>query len=100
MSAFGIFTVALSAFVKKSISTILITIGILIISTLLQNFAPGVFESWKPFLFTYHMSQWQLFYFAEIPTSEIIQSLVWLLIFSTVSIVVSVIGFKRMNILE
>lgn len=100
MSAFGVFTVVLSAFVKRSISTILITLGILIISTLLQNFAPGVFESWKPFLFTYHLSQWQLFFFAEIPWIEIYQSTLWLVIFSLLGIVITTFRFNKMHILE
>lgn len=100
MATFGVFTVALSVFVKRSLSTILITLGVLIISTLLQNFAPGVFESWKPFLFTYHMSQWQLFFFSEIPVSEITTSAIWLFLFSGVSIIISLIAFRKMNILE
>ena len=100
LSVFGIFTVALSVFVKRSLPTILITLGILIISTLLQNFAPGVFEAWNPYLFTYHMSQWQLFFFTEIPYDEILFSIFWLVGFAGISIIVSIIKFNKMNILE
>lgn len=100
MMAFAAMSIYISTATKNSLAAILISLGILIISTLLQTFSLGIFESWKPFLFTYHMTQWQLLFYTEIPWSEIWVSVAFLTAFTAIFIALSYRKFNRLNITE
>jgi ABC-2 type transport system permease protein len=100
MMSFAAMSIYISTATKNSLAAILVSLGILIISTLLQTFSLGIFESWKPFLFTYHMTQWQLLFYSEIPWSEVLVSAVFLSAFTAIFVVLSYRKFNRLNITE
>jgi len=100
MGSFAIFSVTISFFTRKSLITILIALGVLVISTLLQTLAPSIFKGWESFLLTYHLAQWQLFFYTDIDWGSIQNSVMWLLGFSLVCIIASLIRFKKLKITE
>ncbi|HKO75741.1 MAG TPA: ABC transporter permease [Flavobacterium sp.] len=100
MSIVAILSVTVSFFAKKSLVSILITLGFIIISTLLQTLSGSLFTGWEFFLITYHFSQWQLFFYTDIDYVAIADSTIWLLSFSIVCIVISIIRFKFLKITE
>jgi ABC-2 type transport system permease protein len=100
MGTFAIFSVMVSFFTRKSLVAILITLGIIVISTLLQTLAASLFLGWEFFLVTYHFSQWQLFFYSEIDWEALLHSGLWLLGFSAICIIVSLLRFKHLKITE
>lgn len=100
MGTLAIFSVSISFFTRKSLLSILITLGVLVISTLLQTLAPSVFQGWESVLITYHLTQWQQFFQTEIDLQSILISVFWLLGFSLVCIMASMVRFNRLKITE
>ena len=100
MSTFAIFSVTVSFFTRKALVTILITIGVIVISTLLQTLAASLFFGWEFFLITYHFTQWQLFFYSEIDWVSLLNSSIWLMVFSGICILVSLIRFNTLKITE
>jgi len=100
MSTFAILSVTVSFFTRKSLVAILITIGVIVISTLLQTLAASLFIGWESFLITYHFSQWQLFFYSEIDVISILNSAIWLIGFSGICILVSLLRFNKLKITE
>ncbi|HSH20905.1 MAG TPA: ABC transporter permease subunit [Draconibacterium sp.] len=100
MSAFAIFSVAVSIFTRKTLNAILITLGFLVISTLLQTLAPTLFVGWESFLITHHLARWQLLFYSEPDFMDVLNSVIWLLGFSVVCILASLIRFNRLKITE
>jgi ABC-2 type transport system permease protein len=100
MSTFAILSVTISFFTRKSLLAILITLGIIVINTLLQTLAASLFIGWEFFLITYHFTQWQLFFYSEIDWGSLLNSALWLVVFSSISIVVSLIRFNKLKITE
>jgi len=100
MSTFAVFSVTVSFFTRKSLVAILITLGIIVISTLLQTLAASLFVGWEFFLITYHFTQWQLFFYFEIDWSSLLNSAIWLICFSGLCILVSLIRFNKLKITE
>lgn len=100
MIAFSSMTMYFSLYFKNTLTAILLSLGILIILTLLQTFVFGIFSSWQPFLFTYHIAKWQLFFVNEIPYHSILNSVYYLIGMSLFFMVLSWYKFKKMNISE
>jgi ABC-2 type transport system permease protein len=100
MSAFAIFSVAVSIFTRKTLNAILITLGFLVICTLLQTLAPTLFVGWESFLITHHLARWQLLFYSEPDFLEVLNSVIWLIGFSVVCILASLIRFNRLKITE
>jgi len=100
MSTFAIFSVTISFFTRKSLVAILITLGVIVISTLLQTLASSLFMGWEFFLITYHFAQWQLFFYSDIDWFSLLNSAFWLIGFSGICIVVSLIRFNTLKITE
>ena len=100
MSSFAIFSVAVSIFTRKTLNAILITMGILVISTLLQTLAPTLFVGWESFLITHHLARWQLLFYTEPDCTSVLISTIWLVGFSVISILVSLFWFNRLKITE
>lgn len=100
MVAFSSLAMTLALWFRNTLSAILVSLGLLIVLTLLQTFVFGIFSSWQPFLFSYHMSNWQLFFISEIPYDSIYISVVYLVLMVIICFVVSLLKFKRMNITE
>lgn len=100
MVAFSSLSMYLALWFKNTLTSILISLGILIVLTLLQTFVFGIFSSWQPFLFTYHFSKWQLFFVNNIPLSSILNSVYFLLGMSIFFIGLSYYKFNKLNISE
>jgi len=100
MMAFSSLTMVFAIWFRNTLTAILISLGILILLTLLQKFVFGMFSSWQPFLFSYHMSNWQLFFVNEIPYDSIWVSVVYLTVMIAICFTIGVLKFKRMNITE
>ncbi len=100
MSALAVFSVAVSFFTRRSLVTILITLGTIVISTLLQTLATGLFPGWENFLITYQLAQWQLFFYTTPDWAGIGFSAAWLLVFSLLCVGVSIWRYNRLKITE
>jgi ABC-2 type transport system permease protein len=100
MTAFSSLAMYLSFWFKNSLTSILMSLGILILFTLLQTFVFGVFSSWHPYLFTYHIAKWQLFFVHDIPLNSILNSVYFLTGMSALFIVLTYFKFNRLNITE
>lgn len=100
MSAFAVFSVAVSIFTRKTLNAILITLGFLVISTLLQTLAPTIFKGWESFLITHHLAKWQMLFYAEPDFWAVLNSVIWLILFSLICILASIYRFNRLKITE
>lgn len=100
MVAFSSMTMYFALSFKNTLTAILLALGILILLTLLQTFVFGIFSSWQPYLFTYHISKWQLFFVNEIPLKSILNSVYYLITMSVVFMIASLVKFNKMNISE
>lgn len=100
MTAFSSLAMYLSFWFKNSLTSILVSLGILIVFTLLQTFMFGVFGSWHPYLFTYHISKWQLFFIQDVPLKTIFNSVYFLTTMSVVFMALTFFKFKKLNISE
>lgn len=89
-----------SVLLRNTLAAILASLGLLIVSTLLHSFVLDVFASWKPFLFTYHMTQWQLFFINDIPYDEVWDAALVLIIYTIVAMMVTFFRFNRIQITE
>jgi len=100
MTAFSSLAMYLSFWFKNSLTSILVSLGILIVCTLLQTFVFGFFSSWHPYLFTYHISKWQLFFIHDVPLRSIFNSVYFLTGMSLLFMGLTYFKFKRLNISE
>jgi len=100
MVAFSSMAMFFALYFRNTLSAILISIGILIISTLIQTFIFGFFSDWQPFLFTYHFAKWQLFFVDTIPVKTIVNAVIFLLCMILFFVALSVMRFKKMQITE
>lgn len=100
MIAFSSMTMYFALLFKNTLTAILLALGILILLTLLQTFVFGIFSTWQPYLFTYHIAKWQLFFVNEIPYQSILESVYYLIGMSVVFMILSFVKFNRMNISE
>jgi len=100
MLTFAAISILFSLLFRNSLVAILASLGVLIISTLLQTFGMGIFETWKPVLFTWHMAQWQLFFLNEIDYQTILESAGILFLHIIVVLALAIFRFKQMKITE
>jgi ABC-2 type transport system permease protein len=100
MMTFATISIMFSVILRNSLAAILVSLGFLIVSTLLQTFGMGIFESWQPLLFTWHMAQWQNFYFNDVELTPLLKSAVILLAHQVFFLTIAYVHFKRMNITE
>lgn len=100
MIAFSSLGMIFSLFFKNTLTSILLSMGVLILSTLLQKFVFGLFSAWQPLLFSYHFSKWQLFFMDEIPYHSILESLGFMLGMILILYLISYFKFKKMNITQ
>ncbi len=100
MIAFSCLGMIFSLVFKNTLTSVLLSMGILILSTLLQKFVFGVFSSWQPFLFSHHFSKWQMFFVDSIPVSSILESVGFMMAMILALTLFSYLKFKKMNITE
>lgn len=85
---------------RSTLTAVLVTLGILIISTLLQTFVFGMMSWWQSFLFTFHMAKWQLFFVHEVPFYSIFSSILILMGIVVFFQILSYFKFQKMQITE
>lgn len=100
MMTFATISILFSILLRNSLAAILVSLGILIISTLLQTFGMGIFESWRHLLFTWHMAQWQNLYFNEVDFIPMYKSAAVLLGHQVLILSIAYYRFNRMKITE
>lgn len=100
MSCFVAISILFSVWLRNTIAAILSSLGLLVISTLIQSFGFDFLSSLQNFLFTYHMTQWQLFFVRDIPIQSILESVVFLLMTTVFAILIAIIRFNKTNITE
>ena len=100
MMTFATISIFFSVLLRNSLAAILVSLGILIVSTLLQTFGMGIFESWRHLLFTWHMAQWQNLYFNEVEFIPIYKSAAVLLGHQLFFLSMAYYYFNRMKITE
>ncbi len=100
MISFSCLSMFFSLLFKNTLTSILLSLGLLILFTLLQKFVFGIFSAWQPFIFTYHFAKWQMFFVNVIPVTSIWNSVIFLMGMCFVLITVSLIKFEKMNISE
>lgn len=100
MIAFSCLSMFFSLLFKNTLTSILLSLGILILFTLLQKFVFGIFSAWQAFIFTHHFAKWQLFFVNEIPIASIWSSVYFLVAMCLVLILLSMLKFEKMNISE
>ncbi len=100
MIAFSSLSMFFGLVFKNTLTSILLSMGILILFTLLQQFVFGIFSSWQPFLFTYHFSKWQLLFVSDVPVQSLWNSVFFLLGMTLVFVFLSWYKFEKMNISE
>lgn len=98
MSAFSSLSMFAALYFKDTLTAVLVSFGVLILHTLFQSLTFEVSSLWQNLLFTFHMSNWQLLFMTEVPWQQITYSSVFLLLFTLVFIVMSILKFKKMNI--
>lgn len=100
MIAFSCLSMFFSLLFKNTLTSILLSLGILILFTLLQKFVFGIFSAWQSIIFTHHFAKWQLFFVNEIPVEGIWSSVYFLIGMCLVLILLSMVKFEKMNISE
>lgn len=100
MLTFAVLSILLSLLLRNSLAAILLSLGILIVSTLIQTFGMGILESWRPLLFTWHMAQWQTLFLNDFTLQPLMKSGGVLLIHLAVLLWLAFWRFKKMNITE
>ena len=100
MFTFASISVFFSVMLRNSLGAILASLGVLIVSTLIQTFGMGIFESWQPLLFTWHMAQWQRIFVANPDINSILQSALILVLHIAVFLGIAFYRFNHMKITE
>ena len=100
MMTFASISILFSVLLRNTLAAILASLGILIVSTLLQTFGMGIFESWRHLLFTWHMAQWQNLFFNDVEVLPILRSAGILLAHQVVVLFIAYVRFKHMKITE
>ena len=100
MMTFASISILFSVLLRNTLAAILASLGILIVSTLLQTFGMGIFESWQHLLFTWHMAQWQNLFFNDVDVIPILKSAGILLAHQVVVLFIAYVRFKHMKITE
>lgn len=100
MMTFACISMLFSILLRNSLAAILVSLGILIVSTLIQTFGMGIFESWRNLLFTWHMAQWQNLFFNDVEFIPIIKSAFILLVHQALILLLAFGRFKQMKITE
>ncbi len=90
----------LSAFSNNSIGPIVGTIAIIIGFNIISSFQLPVFSKISPYLFTSHLNSWIKFFSYSIDTGLILKSIVHLSVNILLFLIITLIYFKRKDILS
>lgn len=93
-------SITLSCFTDNSIGPIVTTMAIIILFTIIGSLDVPVFDAIRPFLFTTHMASWRSFFDDPIPTQDIINSVVVLVIHIIALLAIALFKFNKKDILS
>lgn len=96
----GALSLMLSCFTENSIGPIIITMAIIILFTIVGTMEVPLFDKVKPFLFTTHMIVWRNLFEDPLPMEQIRTSIYALIAHIAVFLGVSIVYFKRKDILS
>jgi ABC-2 type transport system permease protein len=94
------FSMALSCFDDNSIGPIISTMAVIILFTIIGTMEIPFFDLIKPYLFTTHMVIWRNFFDAPLPIEQIQNSVLVLVLHVVFFLSVSIIAFKKKDILS
>ncbi len=94
------FSMALSCFADNSIGPIISTMAVIILFTIIGTMEIPLFDKIKPFLFTTHMVIWRNFFDNPLPVEQIQNSVMVLVGHIIVFMSITLIAFKRKDILS
>jgi ABC-2 type transport system permease protein len=94
------FSLALSCFADNSIGPIISTMAVIILFTIIGTMDIPLFDKIKPFLFTTHMVIWRNFFDNPLPVEQIRNSVIILFVHIVVFLSITLIAFKRKDILS
>lgn len=100
LSLVGALSLMLSCFTDNSIGPIIITMAIIILFTIIGTMEVPVFDKIKPFLFTTHMVVWRNLFEDPLPVKQIWTSVVVLVAHVFAFLAISIVYFKRKDILS
>jgi ABC-2 type transport system permease protein len=94
------FSMALSCFADNSIGPIISTMAVIILFTIIGTMEIPFFDLIKPYLFTTHMVIWRNLFDAPLPIEQIHNSVLFLVLHIVFFLSVSIIAFKKKDILS
>lgn len=93
-------SVTLSCFTDNSIGPIVTTMAIIILFTIIGTLDVPVFDPVRPLLFTTHMAAWRSFFDDPVPISDIVNSIVVLVVHNVVLLSIALFKFNKKDILS
>ncbi|HRH65827.1 MAG TPA: ABC transporter permease subunit [Bacteroidia bacterium] len=100
LSLVGALSLMLSCFTENSIGPIIITMAIIILFTIVGTMEVPLFDRVKPFLFTTHMIVWRNLFEDPLPMEQIRMSVYALVGHIVVFLGISIVYFKKKDILS
>ena len=98
LSVVTTFSLMLSCFTDNSITPIVASMSVIILFTIIGTLDVPVFDKIKPALFTTHMIIWRNLFDNPLPVSQLIESLIVLLLHITVFLSIAFWHFNRKDI--
>jgi ABC-2 type transport system permease protein len=89
-----------SVFAENSIGPIVATVSIIIILNILSTMDIPIFNTIKPYLFTYHMLNWKGFFENPIDFTEVTKSALILLTYVIFFVSLAIVCFRKKDILS
>lgn len=99
LSVVATFSLCLSCFAENSIGPIISTMAVIILFTIIGTLEIPLFDLAKPYLFTTHMIVWRNSFDLPISTSQIITSVLVMLVHIAVFLSVAIYRFNKKDIL-
>lgn len=93
-------SVTLSCFTDNSIGPIVTTMAIIILFTIIGTLDVPVFDPVRPLLFTTHMAAWRSFFDDPVPISDIVNSIVVLVVHNVILLSIALFKFNKKDILS
>jgi|AntRauTorckE6833_2_1112554.scaffolds.fasta_scaffold01792_4 ABC-2 type transport system permease protein len=90
----------LSAFSENSVGPIIGTIAIIIGITIISTVGFSLMKPVNPYLFTYYLSSWQLFFEPEINTAKLYMAIVVQIIYTSIFLSITYVYFNKKDILS
>ena len=89
-----------SVLVENAIGPIIGTMAVVIVSVIITETPISLFQKISPFLFTYYTKVWQKAFFKPLPFDEILNSVIYLLLFMMLFLGIAFLIFNRKDILS